>query len=240
MPKQKKPQQIAALPKEKEEPWTEAELNAAVLAYLDMQRKHDQGQKINKKQVYRDLAAEFPRSEKAFEFRMQNISYVLDKMGRDWLQGLKPAKNVGPTIFLIIERIILAARPAQPPVREEKALQETAPYKVNLIPVGMVNPKKEMVTVTQIARDLNVKNWVLVNAAGHCECCRQPAPFNKREDGQPFLETHHLILLADGGPDTVQNTVAICPNCHRELHFGVNGEKLREQLYVTISRLKPA
>ena len=41
------------------------------------------------------------------------------------------------------------------------------------------------------------------------------APFIK-ENGAPFLEIHHLKRLADGGSDTISNTVAICPNCHRE------------------------
>jgi hypothetical protein len=43
---------------------------------------------------------------------------------------------------------------------------------------------------------------------------------NSEPDGSPFLETHHLIRLADGGPDTVENAVAVCPNCHRRLHYG--------------------
>ncbi len=41
----------------------------------------------------------------------------------------------------------------------------------------------------------------------------------EREDGSP-LEVHHVIRLADGGSDTINNSVALCPNCHRELHFG--------------------
>ncbi|MFM0350878.1 HNH endonuclease [Paraburkholderia sp. RL17-347-BIC-D] len=26
--------------------------------------------------------------------------------------------------------------------------------------------------------------------------------------------------LAQGGPDTVANAIALCPNCHRERHYG--------------------
>ena len=240
MPKQKKPQQIAALPKEKEEPWTEAELNAAVLAYLDMQRKHDQGQKINRKQVYRDLAAEFPRSEKAFERRMLNISFVLQEMGRPWLKGLMPARNVGTTNSPIIQRFILAASPELVPVAKEFTEHKGEDYTVPPIPAGVAKPKKEIVPVTQIVRDAKVKEWVMGVANGHCECCQKPAPFNRIQDGEPFLELHHLVLLADDGPDTIQNAVAICPNCHRELHFGENRVALREQMYGRISRLKSA
>ena len=52
---------------------------------------------------------------------------------------------------------------------------------------------------------------------GKCELCRQPAPFQKK-NGEPYLETHHIIWLAKGGEDTVNNTVALCPNCHKKMH----------------------
>ena len=32
------------------------------------------------------------------------------------------------------------------------------------------------------------------------------------------MESHHVITLAEGGPDVIYNTVAICPNCHRKIH----------------------
>lgn len=42
--------------------------------------------------------------------------------------------------------------------------------------------------------------------------------FLKYKNGKPYLESHHVITLADGGPDVIYNTVAICPNCHRKIH----------------------
>ena len=35
---------------------------------------------------------------------------------------------------------------------------------------------------------------------------------------EAFLECHHIIWLAQGGEDTIANTVALCPNCHRKMH----------------------
>ncbi|MEO1942713.1 MAG: HNH endonuclease [Candidatus Thioglobus sp.] len=29
---------------------------------------------------------------------------------------------------------------------------------------------------------------------------------------------HHIHQLADGGEDTTENAVALCPNCHRMMH----------------------
>ncbi|MBN3545096.1 HNH endonuclease [Fictibacillus barbaricus] len=54
-------------------------------------------------------------------------------------------------------------------------------------------------------------------AKGICQLCEQPAPF-KDKKGNPYLENHHIIWLANGGEDTIKNTVALCPNCHRKMH----------------------
>lgn len=68
-------------------------------------------------------------------------------------------------------------------------------------------------------RDPDVIAEVLLRAAGICEKCKKAAPF-KRLDGRPYLEVHHIHWLANGGEDTVANTIAVCSNCHREFHYG--------------------
>ena len=54
-------------------------------------------------------------------------------------------------------------------------------------------------------------------AKGICKLCNKPAPF-KDKTGRPYLETHHIVWLSQGGDDTIENTVALCPNCHRKMH----------------------
>jgi len=81
-------------------------------------------------------------------------------------------------------------------------------------------PERLTVTTTVFRRNPYVVAEVLERAAGKCEHCEQPAPFEKRADGEPYLEVHHKIRLADDGDDTVENAVALCPNCHRRVHFG--------------------
>ncbi len=61
---------------------------------------------------------------------------------------------------------------------------------------------------------------VLLRANGTCEACGNSAPFIRRSDDTPYLEVHHTTPLADGGGDSVENAVALCPNCHRKAHFG--------------------
>ncbi|OOR71707.1 restriction endonuclease [Bacillus cereus] len=54
-------------------------------------------------------------------------------------------------------------------------------------------------------------------ANGICELCEQEAPFEDKK-GNPYLESHHVEWLSEGGEDTIYNTVGVCANCHRRLH----------------------
>ncbi|MFZ2161681.1 MAG: HNH endonuclease [Sideroxyarcus sp.] len=68
-------------------------------------------------------------------------------------------------------------------------------------------------------RNPDVVAEVLFRANGLCEQCKKPAPFIRRTDGSPYLEVHHKVLLSVGGEDSVENAIALCPNCHRYKHF---------------------
>ncbi|WP_414835427.1 HNH endonuclease [Bacillus sp. Ba 3] len=54
-------------------------------------------------------------------------------------------------------------------------------------------------------------------ANGICELCEQKAPFEDKKRN-PYLESHHVEWLSEGGEDTIYNTVGVCANCHRRLH----------------------
>jgi len=85
-------------------------------------------------------------------------------------------------------------------------------------------------------RDPGVKAWLLNNARGICESCSEPAPFTKANGGR-YLEVHHLKRLSDRGSDTITNAIAVCPNCHRELHYGESRYQLLNSLLSRITRL---
>src|SRR5665213_3355952 len=78
--------------------WAEGELKAAVRAYLEMLRLEVDGKAFTKTDFNRRLRAGAlsKRTESSVEYRMQNISAVLDAMGRRWIAGYRPAANVGP------------------------------------------------------------------------------------------------------------------------------------------------
>jgi 5-methylcytosine-specific restriction protein A len=220
------------------ETWSEEELKAAVVAYIDMRNKEAAGTPFVKKHYYSDLASRFGRTEKSYEYRMQNITYVYSLLGRDWVTGLKPAKNVGSNAAEIIERLIFEVEGQELPsvaAFESKVAAYKAKKSLSK-PEGQGKPKATGAIVTHYQRDPKVKAWVLQQAEGVCECCGSPAPF-KTASGEPYLEVHHLRRLADGGSDTISNAVALCPNCHRELHYGLRMFGLMDLIYKKISRL---
>lgn len=89
-------------------------------------------------------------------------------------------------------------------------------------------PGKSRVNTTVYYRDPVIAAAVKERANGKCDLCGQPAPFNNA-NGLPYLEEHHLSRLADGGDDSIDNAVALCPNCHRKMHI-VKDEKDTEML----------
>lgn len=72
-------------------------------------------------------------------------------------------------------------------------------------------------TTTTYVRDRYVSDYAKQRAQGICQLCGMAAPF-KDQDGKPYLESHHVIWLSNGGEDSIENTVALCPNCHRKMH----------------------
>jgi 5-methylcytosine-specific restriction protein A len=83
-----------------------------------------------------------------------------------------------------------------------------------------------------------VKNYVLMRANGKCEACGSIAPF-QRKDGSPYLEPHHTRRLSDEGPDHPRWVGAVCPNCHREIHSGLNGDDKNQQLIDYLGSMEP-
>ncbi|NWJ82977.1 HNH endonuclease, partial [Enterobacter sp. SECR19-1250] len=71
----------------------------------------------------------------------------------------------------------------------------------------------------QMTNMISYQGLVRTFPKGKCQSCKRDAPFLK-EDGTPFLEVHHIEWLSKGGEDSVENAIALCPNCHRQAHYG--------------------
>lgn len=101
-----------------------------------------------------------------------------------------------------------------------KSLNSTQEERLKRLASANPIPEKRTVTTTAYIRNSDVVAEVLFNANGKCDDCSSSAPFNKKSDGSPYLEVHHIIPLSMGGHDTVENSKALCPNCHRKIHYG--------------------
>ena len=83
-------------------------------------------------------------------------------------------------------------------------------------------------TVLIRERSAAVRQTVLRRAKGICELCG--ARGFVTASGAIYLETHHVISLADDGPDHEANVVAICPQDHRRAHFAAERDEIRVRL----------
>lgn len=73
------------------QPWTTAEIELTVAAYLRMLEMQVAGQHFTKAQVVRQLQQLMPaRNSRAIEAKFQNISAVLEEAGIAWIDGYKP------------------------------------------------------------------------------------------------------------------------------------------------------
>lgn len=96
---------------------------------------------------------------------------------------------------------------------------------------------RESTSVTRYVRSPAVAAYVIQRACGLCELCGRTSFVT--DAGAVFLEVHHVVRLSQGGPDTPCNTAALCPTCHRELHYGVNRVRLIAVLYERVPELLP-
>lgn len=79
------------------------------------------------------------------------------------------------------------------------------------------NPGTRPVATNRYERNPYVCEYAKRRANGICQLCETPAPF-KDKNNNPYLESHHIVWLSKGGEDSIENTVALCPNCHRKMH----------------------
>ncbi len=102
----------------------------------------------------------------------------------------------------------------------EAAAKLSSSTREQILATESKTPEITEVTTRVYKRSPYVVAEVLSRANGKCQSCMSDAPFLK-VDGTPFLEVHHIEWLSNGGEDSVDNAIALCPNCHRQAHYGV-------------------
>ncbi len=124
----------------------------------------------------------------------------------------------------------LALEPSELYTLRRKVINNTKKYSLKI---------NKIIDKEYYKRSAQIKNYALLRAEGICENCDKNAPFLNSK-GFPFLEVHHIFSLSDDGPDHPLNVAAICPNCHREAHYGENMIELKKFLATKIEEKENA
>lgn len=137
-----------------------------------------------------------------------------------------PAQRQGDSFFAEIEIDLSANQELREAVQQSfevqvtESLRDTAAARMHRLAQSGRVPNRVAVTSYVFARNADVVAEVLWRASGVCQVCRKPAPFPRRTDKSPYLEVHHRVPLSQDGEDTLENAIALCPNCHRKAHYG--------------------
>lgn len=103
---------------------------------------------------------------------------------------------------------------------EAKSLQDSREIRMRRLENAPAYPPAFVKEILEFRRNPDVVAQRLELANGKCQKCGNCAPFISKSTNAPYLEVHHIQPLSKGGKDAVCNTMALCPNCHREIHFG--------------------
>jgi HNH endonuclease len=97
-------------------------------------------------------------------------------------------------------------------------------------------PPKRMRQISDFVRDPYIVAAALARADDQCEVSNCKSQLFQRDDDRSYLEVHHIVPLGEGGDDTLINAAALCPSCHRELHFGKLRLEKRAELKSVIDK----
>ncbi len=126
---------------------------------------------------------------------------------------------------------------------DERYVEDTNRTKVDLPEfseyLGKPRKKTEKIFVSGklvTPRDRKIAFNALAKSGCQCEYNNSHESFICRSSGRKYLELHHLIPLTyadefDYSIDIEENIVALCSNCHNEIHYGIDAEKIIKKLF---------
>ena len=146
--------------------------------------------------------------------RTNSITYIDDNQ---WERLKWVINQINPTLFPN------AIAPDENTIKQEFEDAVRAASKKSLAQLKKAAQKKKSSATSSTVktkvyhRDPIIAAYVKKRANGYCQLCGSQAPFID-QNGEPYLECHHLKWLSQGGEDSIDNCVALCPNCHRKMH----------------------
>jgi len=161
---------------------------------------------------------------KPYELTVKAYGFSLTENQKNDLNDFeKMLKETFPVIKLLSEI------ESEEEENEKKLCEEDKKNILEKAKQANISPKPMIYVGKGYYRDKYVIQNAKNRANGKCEMCNNDAPF-LTEYNNPYLEVHHITPLAAGGEDTIENTIALCPNCHRKLHHSKEKEELYSKL----------
>ncbi|MGA6933934.1 MAG: HNH endonuclease signature motif containing protein [Pseudolabrys sp.] len=93
-----------------------------------------------------------------------------------------------------------------------------------------VRPTRRVLDAYGYDRDPLVITIARKRAVHRCELHDCAHPTFETSEGVSYTEVHHIVPLAEGGQDTLDNVACLCPAHHREVHLGVRAVELTNYL----------
>lgn len=88
-------------------------------------------------------------------------------------------------------------------------------------------------TITRHNRDPQTAKKALINAHYKCEFNEEHQSFISGTTQRNYVEAHHLVPVSLTNTDefkfnldVIENLIALCPNCHRAIHYGDTATKM--------------
>lgn len=111
-------------------------------------------------------------------------------------------------------------------------LEEKINIQSSLQPTYVDGVRKRNIELIKLIKSYNIQRYSSTFNPLKCECCGNITFTTYRNE--PYVEYHHLIPFSEyDGADHKLNIIALCPLCHRKLHFLKKVDKL--ELYTNIA-----
>lgn len=115
---------------------------------------------------------------------------------------------------------------------DEEVFQESVAIRnpVKLNPGKIKRPNKvKSSSGEKYARNPGISKAALEEKKFLCEIDAKHLTFTSPVSKQNFVEAHHLIPMEHQGDfkysiDIPENIIALCPNCHRKIHYGIKND----------------
>lgn len=152
----------------------------------------------------------------------------VDSAGADLWLRLLPRAEVGCAVAVIDISKVLIPQYENPKfsrleadfnISVVEALKSSQAARLERLANAPKLPNKVSALTTSYVRNPDVVAEALFRANGICGICNLKGPFIRKVGGKIYLEVHHKKQLSKGGEDTIENVVAVCPNCHRHEHY---------------------